>query len=193
MQLCDREITQRALYTDMISPFVSKSTKDLIDGKPLPSYGLSSYGYDVRVQNKFKMLKPQEIVGSNKPISLLKPLDNDYVDLEAIDGRLIIPPHGFVLAHTVEYFKIPRDIFVICMGKSTYARLGLVVNVTPLEPEWEGEVVVEISNTTSRAVEIYTAGGIAQFVFLKHPTGCDISYADRQGKYQKQTGIKTAC
>ncbi len=119
MQLCDREISQRATYDDMIKPFVGKSTKDILDGCPLPSYGLSSYGYDVRVRDKFKMLVPQEIVGNGRPISLLNPRKDDYVDIEACNGRLIIPAHGFVLAHTVEYSKIPRDVLVICMGKST--------------------------------------------------------------------------
>ena len=112
--------------------------------------------------------------------------------MAAEDGRLIIPPNGFVLGHTVEYFRIPRDIVVVCLGKSTYARLGLVVNVTPLEPEWEGQVVIEISNTTNRPVAIHAGEGIAQFLFMKGDAPCLLSYKDRAGKYQGQTGVQTA-
>lgn len=194
MQLSDYQIKSLVNTDKMIEPFVPncmRLMKDTCGDKAIPSYGLSSYGYDVRLGNDFKLLKPQQICGL-KPISPIDNSDEDYVDVKAEDGRLIIPPHGFVLGHTLEYFRIPRNVLVLCMGKSTYARLGLVVIVTPLEPEWEGNVVIEISNTTDRAVEIFTEGGIAQFIFLHNPDGCEISYGDRNGKYQGQKGVTIA-
>lgn len=198
MQLSDREInilcqrdTKDWQSRRMITPFTDTSESPMLGDKKLPSYGLSSYGYDVRVGNSFKLLKPQEICGG-RPISPIDNNDDDYVDIEATDGCLTIPPHGFVLGHTREYFRIPRKVLVVCMGKSTYARLGLIVNVTPLEPEWEGNVVIEISNTTNRAVKIFTEGGIAQFIFFWNERGCETSYADRKGKYQGQRGVTTA-
>lgn len=191
MPLNDKQIRGYVDRQQMISPFKATSVSEHYQGKKLPSYGLSSYGYDIRIENQIKMLKPQGISG-NRPLSPIDNNDDDYVTFDVIDDRFIIPPHGFILAYTKEYFKIPRNVLAVCMGKSTYARLGLIVNVTPLEPEWQGHVVIEISNTTDRGIEIFTKGGIAQFVFLHNYEACEVSYSDRQGKYQHQKGITTA-
>ena len=147
------------------------------------SYGLSSFGYDARVSNEFKIF-------TNVNSSVVDP--KNFSDKNLITKKedvCIIPPNSFVLASTVEYFKIPRDILVICLGKSTYARCGIIVNVTPLEPEWEGHVTLEFSNTTPLPAKIYANEGACQFVFLKGNESPETSYSDRKGKYMKQTGV----
>jgi dCTP deaminase len=147
------------------------------------SYGTSSYGYDVRCGNKFKIF-------TNINSSIVDPKNFDdkcFVDYEG--DVCIIPPNSFVLAKTVEYFRIPRNVLTICLGKSTYARCGIIVNVTPLEPEWEGEVTLEFSNTTNLPAKIYANEGVAQMLFLESDEECETSYADRDGKYQHQRGV----
>jgi dCTP deaminase len=147
------------------------------------SYGLSSYGYDVRCADEFKIF-----TNINSAIVDPKAFDaSSFVDLKS--DLCIIPPNSFVLARTVEYFRIPRDVIVICLGKSTYARCGIIVNVTPLEPEWEGHVTLEFSNTTPLPAKIYAHEGIAQLLFLQSDEVCAVSYRDRNGKYQGQTGV----
>ena len=149
----------------------------------LISYGLSSYGYDLRVSDEFKVF-------TNVFNTVVDPKNFDpksFVDLRT--DVCIVPPNSFALARSVEYFRIPRDILTICLGKSTYARCGIIVNVTPFEPEWEGHVTLEISNTTPLPAKIYAHEGLAQVLFLKAETPCEVSYADRQGKYQGQRGI----
>jgi dCTP deaminase len=178
--LPDKMIRDLALNTErpMIEPFVDRQ-----HAAGIISYGLSSYGYDARVSNEFKIFTN---------------VDNAVVDpknfskdsfVERITDVCIIPPNSFVLARTVEYFRVPRDVLVICLGKSTYARCGIIVNVTPLEPEWEGHVTLEFSNTTPLPAKIYANEGACQFLFLKGAAACEVSYADRGGKYQKQTGV----
>lgn len=197
-----------ALPAPMIEPFYptqirvkhlpTEHTPTLAPGptQKIVSFGLSSYGYDARIADTFKVFTSPYGNISDLSDVVLDPKhfdDKHYQEVKAAaDGRLIIPPNGFVLGHTVEYFRIPRDIVVVCLGKSTYARLGLVVNVTPLEPEWEGQVVIEISNTTNRPVAIHAGEGIAQFLFMKGDVPCVLSYKDRAGKYQGQTGVQTA-
>jgi len=174
----DHWIRKAALEQNMISPFEEK-----LQRQGVISYGLSSYGYDARVADDFKIF-------TNIDNALVDPknfCDNSFVTRKA--DVCIIPPNSFVLAHTVEYFKIPRDVLVVCLGKSTYARCGLIVNVTPLEPEWEGHVTLEISNTTPLPAKVYANEGISQFLFLKADSLCETSYADRGGKYMKQTGV----
>lgn len=175
--LNDRSIRLLAQRERMIDPFVEKlNESDVI------SYGLSSYGYDARVAPKFKIF-------TNVNNSLIDPKsfhEENFVIKEA--DHCIIPPNGFVLASTIEYFKIPKNVFVLCVGKSTYARCGIIVNVTPLEPGWEGNVTLELSNTTPNPAKIYANEGICQFMFFKGQP-CETSYADRAGKYQGQTGI----
>lgn len=147
------------------------------------SYGVSSYGYDVRVGRKFKIF-------TNVRCTVVDPKSFDpasFVDHEG--DHCLIPPNSFALAETVEYFEIPRDVLAICLGKSTYARCGIIVNVTPLEPEWRGKVTIEISNTTPLPAKIYSGEGIAQILFLKAEAVCQVSYGDRKGKYQDQTGL----
>lgn len=181
----------------MIKPFAGRQMRTRsYDNHPVISFGLSSFGYDVRIAGTFKVFRPT--YGSVQLLSdvVIDPKHHDADNYETIcvgdHERFIIPPNGFVLGHTVERLRIPRDVLVVCLGKSTYARLGLVVNITPLEPEWEGEVVIEISNTTDRPVAIYANEGIAQFLFLKGNAPCNLSYADRDGKYQGQIGVQTA-
>jgi dCTP deaminase len=147
------------------------------------SYGVTSYGYDVRVGRKFKVF-------TNAHCAIVDPKNFDpksFVDIEA--DSCLIPPNSFALAETVEYFEIPRDILAVCLGKSTYARTGIIVNVTPLEPEWRGKVTIEISNTTPLPAKIYALEGIAQILFYRSEAGCRISYADKKGKYQDQPGL----
>lgn len=147
------------------------------------SYGVSSYGYDVRVGRKFKIF-------TNARCAVVDPKNFDpasFVDIEA--DHCLIPPNSFALAETIEYLEIPRDIVAICVGKSTYARCGIIVNVTPLEPEWRGKVTIEISNTTPLPAKIYANEGIAQIVFLRGDGVCQVSYADKSGKYQDQKGL----
>ena len=176
--LSDRWIKKMALEKDMIKPFVPKQKK----GK-LISYGLSSFGYDARVSNEFKIF-------TDVDSAVVDPKNfksNSFVSRKV--DECIIPPNSFVLASTVEYFKIPKDVLVICLGKSTYARCGIIVNVTPLEPGWEGYVTLEFSNTTPLPAKIYANEGVAQFIFLKGNEKPEVTYADRNGKYMGQTGV----
>jgi dCTP deaminase len=176
--LCDKLIRELAEKYEMINPFVDKLTQ-----KSIISYGVSSYGYDARVADEFKIF-------TNVDNAIIDP--KDFSSKSFIDRKTdccIIPPNSFALARTVEYFKIPRDVFVLCVGKSTYARCGIIVNVTPLEPEWEGHVTLEFSNTTQLPAKIYSNEGACQFLFFKISEICDVSYKDRSGKYMKQTGV----
>lgn len=174
----DHWIRKMAREHAMISPFEEKLTR-----QGVISYGLSSYGYDARVSDDFKVF-------TNVDNALIDPKDfSEASFVTRKTSACIIPPNSFALTHTVEYFKIPRDVLVICLGKSTYARCGLIVNVTPLEPEWEGHVTLEISNTTPLPAKVYAGEGICQFLFLKADSLCETSYADRGGKYMGQTGV----
>jgi dCTP deaminase len=178
----DRWIRRMAEEQDMISPFVPGQVRE-VNGSRIVSYGTSSYGYDVRCANEFKIF-------TNINSSVVDPKDFDegsFVDVQS--DVCIIPPNSFALARTVEYFKIPRDVLTICLGKSTYARCGIIVNVTPLEPEWEGHVTLEFSNTTPLPAKIYANEGVAQMLFLQGDEVCETSYKDRDGKYQGQTGV----
>jgi dCTP deaminase len=174
----DSWIRKTALEQKMIVPF---SEKQVRDGKI--SYGLSSYGYDIRIADEFKIF-------TNVNSTIVDPKNFDERSFVDFKGDVcVIPPNSFALARTVEYFKIPRNILTICVGKSTYARCGIIVNVTPFEPEWEGYATLEISNTTPLPAKIYANEGIAQVVFFESDQICEISYADKKGKYQKQTEI----
>jgi dCTP deaminase len=180
--LSDIEIEKLSLEREMISPFESNQIRKIGDSKII-SYGLSSYGYDARVSTEFKIF-------TNINSSIVDPKnfsDETFVSRDA--ETCIIPPNSFALARTVEYFKIPRDVLVVCVGKSTYARCGIIVNVTPLEPEWEGHVTLEFSNTTPLPAKIYAGEGACQFLFLKGSTPCRTSYKDKSGKYQGQQGV----
>jgi len=176
--LSDRWIRQMAKDKGMIEPFVDSQKREGII-----SYGLSSYGYDARVGNEFKIF-------TNVDSAVVDPKNfaaNSFVDRTG--DVCIIPPNSFALARTVEYFRIPRDVLVICVGKSTYARCGIIVNVTPLEPEWEGFVTLEISNTTPLPARVYSNEGLCQIVFFESDDICEVSYKDKKGKYQSQQGI----
>ena len=176
--LSDRWIKKMAIEKEMIKPFVAKQTSS----KNI-SYGLSSYGYDARVSNEFKIFTDVDsAVVDPKNFN-----NNSFVSRSG--NECIVPPNSFALASTVEYFKIPKDILVICLGKSTYARCGIIVNVTPLEPGWEGHVTLEFSNTTPLPAKIYANEGAAQFIFLKGNEEPETTYAQRNGKYMKQTGV----
>jgi len=167
-----------SLEKEMIKPFVENQQR----GNNI-SFGLSSYGYDARVSNEFKIFtNVHSTVVDPKKFS-----QESFVTKK--EDVCIIPPNSFALASTVEYFKIPRDVLVICLGKSTYARCGIIVNVTPLEPEWEGHVTLEFSNTTPLPAKIYANEGACQFIFLKGDQSPEVSYADRKGKYMKQQGV----
>lgn len=173
----DRWIKEMA-EKGMITPFAENQVREGVI-----SYGVSSYGYDMRIADKFKIF-------TNVSSIIIDPKKFDPQSFVDYKGDVcIIPPNSFVLATSVEYFKIPRDVIVICLGKSTYARCGIVVNVTPLEPEWEGHVTIEISNTTPLPAKIYANEGIAQLIFLGAEELCSVSYADKAGKYQAQKGI----
>ncbi len=174
----DRWIKKMVEEYRMIEPFCP----ELVSNGKI-SYGLSSYGYDVRVDNKFKIF-----TNINSTIVDPKNFDNkSFVDVES--DICIIPPNSFALAKSIEYFRIPRNVIVICIGKSTYARCGIIVNVTPLEPEWEGYITLEISNTTPLPAKIYAGEGLAQLLFFEADEPCEISYADRKGKYNKQMDL----
>ncbi|NQW03094.1 MAG: dCTP deaminase [Acidobacteria bacterium] len=174
----DRWIRQMAQEHGMIEPFVDGQVSDGI-----VSYGLSSYGYDIRVADEFKVF-----TNINNTVIDPKAFDpRSFVDLQA--DVCIVPPNSFALARTIEYFRIPRDVLTVCLGKSTYARCGIIVNVTPFEPEWEGFVTLEISNTTPLPAKIYSNEGIAQVLFFQSDEVCERSYADKKGKYLKQTGV----
>lgn len=179
----DAWIRKMALEHRMIEPFVDGQIRLSEKGEKLVSYGLSSYGYDLRIADEFKVF-------TNVYNSLVDPKafnEDSFIDIQA--KECIIPPNSFALARSVEYFRIPRNILTICVGKSTYARCGIIVNVTPFEPEWEGHVTLEVSNTTPLPAKIYANEGIAQVIFLEAKNTCTVSYADRVGKYQKQRGI----
>jgi len=176
----DHWIIKMAKEHKMIEPFVDGQIRD-----GAISYGVSAYGYDIRVSNEFKVF-------TNIYNSVVDPKNfDDKSFVEINDDVCMIPPNSFALARTVEYFRIPRSVITLCVGKSTYARCGIIVNVTPFEPEWEGYVTLEISNTTPLPAKIYANEGIAQVLFFESDEICDISYADKKGKYQKQVGITT--
>jgi dCTP deaminase len=167
-----------ALEHGMIEPFEDRQVREGV-----VSYGLSSYGYDIRVADEFKVF-------TNINNTVVDPKhfdDRSFVDMKT--DICIIPPNSFALARTVEYFRIPRDVLTVCVGKSTYARCGLIVNVTPFEPEWEGFVTLEISNTTPLPAKVYANEGISQVLFFQSDEVCEVSYADKKGKYQKQGGL----
>jgi dCTP deaminase len=174
----DAWIKRMALEHRMIEPFVDAQMRSGVI-----SFGVSSYGYDVRVGDEFKVF-------TNVYNTVVDPKNFDprsFVDIKA--DVCIIPPNSFALASTIEYFRIPRDILTVCLGKSTYARCGIIVNVTPFEPEWEGHVTIEISNTTPLPAKIYANEGIAQVLFLQGDGPCEVSYKDKKGKYQAQRGV----
>ena len=176
--LSDKWIKEMVRTNNMISPFENKQVR----GNKI-SYGLSSFGYDARVSNEFKIF-------TNVNSEIVDPKNfklNNFISKKG--DECIIPPNSFVLSSTVEYFRIPNDVMVICLGKSTYARCGIIVNVTPLEPSWEGNVTLEFSNTTPLPAKIYANEGAAQFIFLKGNEKPNITYADRNGRYMKQFGV----
>jgi dCTP deaminase len=174
----DTWIARMAREHKMIEPFVDDQVR-----QGVISYGVSSYGYDVRVGDEFKVF-------TNVYNTVVDPKNFDpksFVDIKA--NECVIPPNSFALASTIEYFRIPRDVLTICLGKSTYARCGIIVNVTPFEPEWEGHVTIEISNTTPLPAKIYANEGIAQVLFFQSDEPCARSYKDKKGKYQAQRGV----
>ena len=174
----DRWIRRMALEHKMIEPFVDEQVR-----AGVVSYGLSSYGYDIRVADEFKVF-------TNINNTVIDPKNFDprsFVDIKA--DVCIVPPNSFALARTIEYFRIPRDVLTVCLGKSTYARCGIIVNVTPLEPEWEGHVTLEFSNTTPLPAKIYANEGVAQILFFEGDEEPQVAYADRKGKYMKQVGV----
>ena len=176
--LPDHWIREASQNEGMIEPFVEKQR-----GEGVISYGLSSYGYDARLSDEF-------MIFTNVDNAIVDPKNfsaNSFVERKT--DVCVIPPNSFALARTVEYFRIPKDVLVVCLGKSTYARCGLIVNVTPLEPGWEGQVTLEISNTTPLPAKVYANEGIAQFLFYRGESPCEVSYADRSGKYMGQKGV----
>lgn len=178
----DLWITRMAQEHGMIEPFCKEQTRKNGNGSII-SYGVSSYGYDVRCANEFKIF-------TNINSAIVDPKEfsaKSFVDF--MGDVCIIPPNSFALARTLEYFRIPRNVIAVCLGKSTYARCGIIVNVTPLEPEWEGHVTLEFSNTTPLPAKIYANEGVAQMIFLESDEVCAVSYKDRKGKYQGQRGI----
>lgn len=197
--LADHQIRKLCMFQDadkagkwviradpMIHPFHNESINKNINGERVPSFGLSSYGYDVALGNEFKVF-------TNVHTSMIDPMDFDencFVDVHKDDGDfIIIPPNSFILAVTKEYFVIPRDVVVTCLGKSTYARCGINCIVTPLEPEWEGHVTLEFANSTNLPAKMYVGAGCAQLQFHKGDAECEVSYKDRNGKYQGQLGV----
>ena len=174
----DSWIRRMALEKKMIEPFEEGKKRDGVI-----SYGLSSYGYDIRVADEFKIF-------TNVHTAVVDPKKFDPASFVEFKGDIcVIPPNSFALARSVEYFRIPRTVVTICVGKSTYARCGIIVNVTPFEPEWEGFVTLEISNTTPLPARVYANEGLCQVLFLESDEVCEVSYADKKGKYQAQTGI----
>ncbi|HET9792652.1 MAG TPA: dCTP deaminase [Candidatus Angelobacter sp.] len=174
----DRWIRKMALEHDMINPYNDRQMREGVI-----SYGVSSYGYDLRVADEFKIF-------TNVNSAIVDPKNFDarsFIDVKG--ASILVPPNSFALARSVEYFKIPRDVLTICVGKSTYARCGIIVNVTPFEPEWEGFVTLEISNTTPLPAKIYANEGLCQILFFQGDEPCETSYKDKSGKYQKQHGI----
>lgn len=178
----DHWIRKMALEKGMIEPFEPNQVRES-HGHKIVSFGTSSYGYDVRCASEFKIF-----TNINSAIVDPKNFDaNSFVDVQS--DVCMIPPNSFALARTVEYFRIPRNVLTICLGKSTYARCGIIVNVTPLEPEWEGHVTLEFSNTTNLPAKIYAHEGVAQMIFFESDESCAVSYKDRGGKYQGQKGV----
>ena len=174
----DRWIRRMARDSEMIRPFEEKQVREGVI-----SYGISSYGYDLRVADEFKIF-------TNVNSTVVDPKAFDPRSFVEFKGPVcIVPPNSFALARSVEYFKIPRNVLTICVGKSTYARCGIIVNVTPLEPEWEGFVTLEISNTTPLPARVYSNEGLCQIIFLESDEPCETSYRDKKGKYQAQQGI----
>ena len=174
----DKWIREKSLNEGMITPFCEG-----LVGEGVVSYGLSSYGYDIRVSDEFKIF-------TNINAEVVDPKDFNQNNVVDFKGDIcIVPPNSFALARTIEYFKMPRDTLAICLGKSTYARCGIIVNVTPFEPGFEGHITIEISNTTPLPAKIYANEGIAQVLFLEGDEQCETTYSDRKGKYQSQTGI----
>lgn len=178
----DSWIIEHARKQGMIEPFVDTQISQ-VDGERVVSYGTSSYGYDVRCASQFKIF-------TNIHSAIVDPKsfdDKSFVDIET--DICVIPPNSFALARTIEYFRIPKNVLTICLGKSTYARCGIIVNVTPLEPEWEGHVTLEFSNTTNLPARIYANEGVAQMLFFESDQNCLQTYKDKNGKYQGQTGV----
>ena len=174
----DRWIRKMVREHDMINPFAESQVREGVI-----SYGLSSYGYDVRVADEFKIF-------TNVDSNIVDPKHFDERSFVEFQGPVcIVPPNSFALSRSVEYFKIPRNVLTVCLGKSTYARCGIIVNVTPLEPEWEGYVTLEISNTTPLPARVYSNEGLCQIVFFESDELCEVSYKDKKGKYQAQKGI----
>lgn len=174
----DRWIRKMCKEHKMIEPYEDSQVR-----KGVVSYGVSSYGYDIRVADEYKIF-------TNINNTLVDPKDFSSNNFVTVTGdHVIIPPNSFVLAKTVEYFRIPRNCLAVCIGKSTYARCGLIVNVTPLEPEWEGILTLEISNTTPLPAKVYSNEGIAQLMFFESDEPCEVSYKDKKGKYQSQSGL----
>ncbi len=174
----DRWIRKMALEQGMIEPFEEKQVR-----RGVISFGLSSYGYDMRVARAFRIF-------TNVNSAIVDPKNFDSASFVEFEGDVcIIPPNSFALATSVEYFRIPRNVMTVCVGKSTYARCGIITNVTPFEPEWEGHVTLEISNTTPLPARIYAEEGISQVLFFESDEPCEVSYSDRKGKYQKQVGV----
>ena len=179
----DKWIRRMAAEHNMIEPFEPTQVK-LVDGQKVISYGTSSYGYDIRCADEFKVF-------TNINHTIVDPKNFDpksFVEVSG-DNYCIIPPNSFALARTIEYFRIPRSVLTVCLGKSTYARCGIIVNVTPFEPEWEGYVTLEFSNTTPLPAKIYANEGVAQVLFFESDEVCDVSYKDRAGKYMGQRGV----
>ncbi len=174
----DRWIRRMALEQDMINPFADRQVREGVI-----SYGVSAYGYDLRVADEYKIF-------TNVNSTIVDPKHFDEKSFVEFKGPVcIVPPNSFALARSVEYFKIPRSVITLCVGKSTYARCGIIVNVTPLEPEWEGFVTLEISNTTPLPARVYSNEGLCQIVFFESDELCEVSYKDKKGKYQSQQGI----
>ena len=178
----DKWIRRMAREHGMIEPFEPELVRE-VKGQRVVSFGTSSYGYDIRCSNEFKLF-------TNLNSTIVDPKNFDEKSFVDVKGdHCVIPPNSFALARTLEYFRIPRDVLVLCLGKSTYARCGIIVNVTPLEPEWEGHVTLEFSNTTPLPAKIYANEGVAQIIFLGADEVCETSYRDRGGKYQGQKGV----
>ena len=178
----DKWIRRMAKERHMIDPFEPQQVREGVQGK-IVSHGTSSYGYDVRCSDEFKIF-------TNLNSAVVDPkhfVSESFVNV--VSNVCIIPPNSFALARSIEYFRIPRNVLVVCLGKSTYARCGIIVNVTPLEPEWEGHITLEFSNTTPLPAKIYANEGVAQLLFLESDEECETSYKDRGGKYQGQTGV----
>lgn len=189
----DHWIKEMAESRKMIEPFVDRQIKDGI------SYGVSSYGYDFRISNEFKIFSatPSPLGGEGRGegecLPIIDPKDFAHIHFKDFTGDICeIPPNGYVLARTVEYFRIPRDTLTLCYGKSTYARCGVFIHVTPFEPEWEGHATIAIANTTPFKARVYANEGIGQVVFIKADSECLVSYADKKGKYQAQKGVTVA-